>query len=305
MNKVIFTLTLSLFVTASLLSWQRESQNTSESFFGQKPPGMIPELFAPGILSTDGNEFNSAFSPDGTQLFFTVVKEENEFIWMMEFADGKWGERRMAPFSGRHRDVDPFITPDGKRLYFSSNRSSAGIGKNEDCDFWYVDKNDDGSWGTPQHLDAPATPGKHDFYFNISRSGTIYYSIFNKDDVGDIFKVRKINGILQSPEPLGPEINTKYNEHDPCIAPDESYLIFSSNKPGGYGSNDLYICFKKSSGFWAAPINMGREINSERYEFCPTFSHDVKYFFFSSSRRGNIDVYWVDAKIINKYKPTH
>lgn len=49
----------------------------------------------------------------------------------------------------------------------------------------------------------------------------------------------------------------EFNDHDPFIAPDESCLIFSSNRPGGYGSNDLYISFRNDNDTWTAPRNMG------------------------------------------------
>ena len=98
-------------------------------------------------------------------------------------------------------------------------------------------------------------------------------------------------------------INTGYNEHDPYIAPDESYLIFTSNRPGGYESADLYICFKNTDDSWAEPINMGNKINSDKYDYCPILSPDGKYLFFSSYRTGNGDIYWVDAKVIEELKP--
>jgi Tol biopolymer transport system component len=103
---------------------------------------------------------------------------------------------------------------------------------------------------------------------------------------------------------LDAPINTEHNEHDPFIAPDGSYLIFTSDRLGGFGSADLYICFRRNDDSWSQPKNMGPTINSNEYDYCAILSPDEKYFFFSSSRSGNGDVYWVDAKIIEKLKPT-
>jgi Tol biopolymer transport system component len=121
-------------------------------------------------------------------------------------------------------------------------------------------------------------------------------------------------------------ISTTSHEVDPFIAPDESYLIFASDRPGGYGEADLYICFRQSDGTWPKAQNMGPSINTKTGELCPSVSPDGKYLFFSSNRslypnysetpityaekerilnspgNGNPDIYWVDAKIIEELK---
>ena len=105
-------------------------------------------------------------------------------------------------------------------------------------------------------------------------------------------------------EILTTPINSKYSDYSPFIAPDESYLIFASDyRQGGYGETDLYICYKNIDGSWTEPINVGADINSTEQEFCPMVTLDEKYFFFISSRNGNYQAYWVDAKIIEKLKP--
>lgn len=93
-----------------------------------------------------------------------------------------------------------------------------------------------------------------------------------------------MNGKYSKPENLGDEINTKYFEGDPYIAPDESFLIFTSyNRPDGLGDGDLYISFNQN-GHWTAPKNLGAPINSSALDFCPNRSPDGKYFFFTSER---------------------
>ena len=82
-------------------------------------------------------------------------------------------------------------------------------------------------------------------------------------------------------------------------------LIVCLRKPDGYGEYDLYISFSKKNGSWTEPVNMGSEINSHAYEFRPYVTPDGKYFFFTSNRDklGNGNVYWVDARVIEGYKP--
>jgi len=92
------------------------------------------------------------------------------------------------------------------------------------------------------------------------------------------------------------------------IAPDESFLIVSCwDRPENIGSRQghLYISFRNNEGSWTEPVNMGSEINSHAYEFRPYVTPDGKYFFFTSNRDklGNGNVYWVDARVIEGYKP--
>ncbi|TFG74501.1 MAG: hypothetical protein E4H23_11925 [Chrysiogenales bacterium] len=144
---------------------------------------------------------------------------------------------------------------------------------------------------------------------------------------GDIYISRFENDQYAEPENLGSAINNEHFDMDPFIAPDESYLIFSSSRPGGSGNNDLYISFRKPDGGWSAAVNMGSAVNSYAHEIHPFVSRDGKYLFFCSKRRiaykrhsdpplsfpdkinwlakpGNEleDIYWVDAGIIKKLK---
>ena len=120
--------------------------------------------------------------------------------------------------------------------------------------------------------------------------------------MSDIFKSRLIDGKYTRIENPGNAINTEYHEWDPYVAPDESYLIFCSTKPDGLGGDDLYISFLKKDGSWSAPVHMGKDINSPASENRPYVTTDGKYFFYTSTKRGNRDIYWVDAGIIGDMK---
>jgi Tol biopolymer transport system component len=290
--------------TDSKNKYEPELTNLRGPYLGQTPPGLIPEIFAPGILSTEANEFNAAFTPSGDAVYFTMTSKTTQNIFVIKMKKGYWQERKQASFSGTYRDVDPFISHDGEKLFFSSNRPNNEVNKQDDCDFWYVERQASGRWGEAKHLNNPCTQGKNDFYYVSNLYGEIYYSIFDEDGNGNLYFISP-KPADQTPNKLDTLINTEYNEHDPYIAPDGSYLIFTSNRPGGYGSADLYICFKQASDTWSDPINMGKTINSDKYDYCAILSPDEKYLFFSSSRSGNGDVYWVDAKIIEELRTEH
>ena len=118
---------------------------------------------------------------------------------------------------------------------------------------------------------------------------------------GNIYLSHFQNGNYQLPQVLGPEINSGYGEFCPFIDPDERYLIFASNRPGGYGGQlDLYICFKNEDQTWTDAINMGFEINSTA-AFFPFVTLDKKYLFFTTGKPADIgyNPYWISADIID------
>jgi Tol biopolymer transport system component len=97
-------------------------------------------------------------------------------------------------------------------------------------------------------------------------------------------------------------VNTENSESHPFIAPDESYIIFDSSRPGGIGKGDLFICFRLANGSWSRAFN-DTLLNTVESDWCPTVSPDGKYLFFTRNSTGNGDIYWVDAKIIEELKP--
>ena len=115
-------------------------------YLGQEPPGLAPVMFAKGIVSTEANELNCVFSPDGQELFFTVWKAGQNTLMTMRQENGRWTERTVVSFSGKYSDVDPYITFDGKKLFFSSMRPLQGGGPAKDSDLWYVEKDKSGQW---------------------------------------------------------------------------------------------------------------------------------------------------------------
>jgi Tol biopolymer transport system component len=121
--------------------------------------------------------------------------------------------------------------------------------------------------------------------------------------MGDIYRANRVNGQYPKVENLGVPVNSEYHEVDAFVAPDESYMIFCSDRPGGYGKADFYVSFRKKDGSWTVPVNLGDKINSPFSEYIPSVSPDGKYFFFTTDKTGQRDIYWVDAKIIRSLKP--
>ena len=273
-------------------------------YIGQKPPGMTPELFADELLSVEGHSaIGVSPTPDGNEIYFTSWNRGSGAAIMVAKREGRfWLEPQIVSFSGVYRDWDLGLSPDGQTMYFSSLRPVPGSTEPKtDSDIWYVRRESDGDWGTPIYIESINTD-MHEVHPSVSSNGTLY--LFSHDTEGkqmpDLYMSTFKNGKYEEPIPLGKEINTEHAEADPFIAPDESYLIFHSNRPGGYGFNDLYISFMTKEGKWSEAINMGKLINTEHRDFCGRVMFDGKFLIFS--RRSEDDsyshFYWMDAKIL-------
>jgi thioredoxin-like negative regulator of GroEL len=145
-----------------------------------------------------------------------------------------------------------------------------------------------------------------DYAHSITKKGTLYFSGSpNGRTSMNISQATKANGGYSESIRLPYPVNSTGYEDGPFIAPDETFLIFESDRPEGInGSLDLYITFKSEDGGWSIPINMGLKINSAFGERFARLSPDGHYLFFGSTRAGNFDIYWIDARIIEELKNT-
>jgi len=273
------------------------------SYVGQEPPGMVAEVFAPGVISTAGSEINSAFSPDGNEFYYTTwEKETGTRIMVIRQVDGLWHKPAQVSFSTHPTDVDPAVSPDGERLVFASRRPRPGEIKNRESgfDLWFARREQDG-WGQAEYMGPVVNSGSSQVYATLTHDHTMYFQAVRKDGHGkaDIYRAHLVDGQHQVPENLGVDINSENYEGDVFIAPDESYLIVTVyGRDDDMGAGDLYISFRGPGDSWTPLKNMGDAVNTDAREFCPMVSPDGKYLFFTSKQRGDGDIYWVDARII-------
>jgi len=265
-------------------------------YLGQEPPGDTPALFAPGIVSTDQRELNSIFTPDGREFYFSVADSAGATVMVMKWEGGVWTDPAPVSFSSGHGEVDPFISPDGSRLFFGSRRPLHSEEPESGWQIWVVNRLGSG-WGEPEPLGGAVNSGERQIYPSVAADGTLYFQSIRDGTLGesDIFLSRLEDGEYRQVENIGPPINSEYAEGDVYIAPAQDYIIFvSSDRPGGFGQGDLYISFRLPDGTWSTPTNLGPTINTERTDYCPVVSPDGRYFFYSSGG----DVYWMEAGFI-------
>jgi len=276
------------------------------AYLGQEPPGVIPEIFAPGVVSTDADEGCSSFSADGQWYLFARARAALDGILYTQQVDSVWTEPDRASFSVGEYDWDFSVAPDGRTVYVSSCRPlrEGGLPERE-YRIWISERTADG-WSDPRLLSFPVNSGQHDSHPFVTRDGTLYFFSNRSGGFGqgDIYYARCYLGQYPDVKNIGAPINTEHHEADPFISPDEDYLVFCSDKPGGFGNTDLYITFREMDGSWMEPVNMGGSINSPFAEYIPYTTPDGRYFFFTSDKSGNREIYWVDAGIVELLRTT-
>lgn len=249
--------------------------------------------FLPGVVSSDSLDFNSAFSPDGKIYYFCRAKKGKWDIYQVTLNPEAKYTVTMAPFSeAEYSQADPFILPDGT-IYYISNRPKNERDTVRDYDIWKIYPNTDGTWSAPENIEG-VNSDSTEYYVSLAANGNLYFASTRKGGYGglDLYVSKLVNGKYTSPENLGASINTATDEHDPLITPDEQSIIFTSyNRPGGYGEADLYYS-RRDNHQWLTAKNMGKQFNTPTYEYCPNFSPDGKYFFYSSE----YNVKWIDSR---------
>lgn len=287
-NLLILTFTLSL----NSVFAQENIENASifphleGSYLGQKPPGLTPEVFAPGIVSTEDWQISGVFTPDLKEFYYIREVGEIEENKKMEFVviqnrNNRWHESVISRRVGQ-----PFISPDGKTMHLGRR---------------YKERTETGSWSEIKDLGAPfkdipimrlTASAKGTYVFDAMEEGVLRYS-------------RLIDGKREKPKPFGKEINTGRSNAHPFIAPDESYILWDGRRDSGYGKADIYISFRQQDGSWGEAINLGDKVNTDAGEGGARVTPDGKYLFFNrnvgytnSVKYEDVDIFWVDAKVI-------
>lgn len=239
-------------------------------YLGQKPPGLIPELFAPGIVSTEEYlETVVTFLPDMKEFSFdrSGGKYKEPTLFVMQNKNNQWTRKLI-------------LSTDIKKYKERFSPSVSEIKSHE------------------PFKDIPIVG------FSVSAKGTYYFYVLDFADggIGHMSYSRLIDGKYEAPQKMSKAINTgKYIAH-PFIAPDESYLIWDAEKDGK-NTPDIYISFRQKDGSWGTAINMGDKINTPLYEQHARVTPDGRYLFFwkgdvkvreDGSRYAVGSPYWVD-----------
>ncbi|MCP4547675.1 MAG: hypothetical protein GY835_14540 [bacterium] len=303
-------------------------------YLGQEPPGMTPELFAPGIVSNGLFNRDCIATADGKEMFIGLMHGGLTTVLWTRIVDGRWTPLEIIPFAlGADFAVfEPALSPDGRTLYFLTNQAAAGQEPKPgwgNQNIFAVDREGDG-WGEPYPAPEPITTEAIEYYPSLTSDGTMYFTHHERRQPPSIYRSRLVDGQYTEPERLGAEVNCGEASYNAFVAFDESYIITCvSGREDMIGEADYYIVFRDEDDNWSEPRNMGDGINLPGTSASSAFvSRDGKYLFFSSDRTndaenipdgkltleilrkldlgpqgGLADIYWVDAGVIEKLRP--
>lgn len=271
-------------------------------------------LFGANGISTAAPEFAITLTPDLRTAYFDRANADRSWFGIMEshYENGLWLAADTVPFSGTYRDADPFITPDGARLYFSSNRPTRAGDAALDFNTWYVERAGTG-WSEARQVGAPVDTDSSEVFVSADREGTLYYAS-NRDGVHRVYRSRLRRGRFQAPELVDFDMNrTRTGAGNPAISPDGRMLVIATADAGGHGGPDLFVTCQRA-GMWSSATNAGGRINSSFADFAPAFSADGAYFFFTSERPGIVgrrpegerppgDIYYISASHLSASCP--
>ncbi|MFN8583446.1 MAG: hypothetical protein U0163_21030 [Gemmatimonadaceae bacterium] len=249
-----------------------------------------PTLYGAGLFSTGAWDFFMALTPDQQRAVFCVANDNFTEYHLREArrdAQGQWGTASIPSFAWTGSDADPHFSPDGRQLFFISDRPVPGDTTAVVADIWMVPFGPDGQWGTPTHLPAPINlPGTEEWAPSVAANGNLYFGSNRDGGRGgfDLYVARWQDGHYLPPESVGDAINSAADEVEPWVAPDESYMILSGRgRPDAAGNFDLYVSLRVN-GEWQAPRPI-TAVNTPAMELNHSVSPDGQWLYFSSNRR--------------------
>jgi hypothetical protein len=271
-------------------------------YLGQTPPGSVAEVFAPGLIcDTRPHQWESHghFSADGNTFCFRRL----QYVYITENTNQGWTAPKRIESIGENnwRAWSPCLSPDANSIYFTRRRRTRSMRNSYDLSkrwsFHRCMRKSHG-WSMPQELGSPfssmgggfSLAADNSIYF-ISERGRFWVAPFVSNTWPWAIKI--------------PVEKVNLKGCHPGIAPDETFMVFYSIRPGALSGTetDLYLTLRRPDGTWSKPRNMGPWINSGYYEFGARISPDKKYMFFTRSNGwggysycDTSDIYWVELK---------
>ncbi|MFC5740989.1 PD40 domain-containing protein [Dyella tabacisoli] len=263
----------------------------SSTAFAEVANEPVPEIFAPGVISGPAHDSAPAFMPDGNTVYFSRSSGAQSIILVSRRSGDTWSQPVVAAFSGAWNDLEPTMAPDGSYMVFVSNRPAhaGGVpiegtyqgGKQNGGNLWLVRRQGTG-WSTPERLPDTVNSSTATFAPSIVADGSVYY-MHPQAETGKfrLFRSQYREGTWEAGQPL-PFSDGRIGDVDPAVAPDESFIVFSSARMPER-SMDLFIAFR-DHGQWHAPIWLGATVNSMGSDAEARLGPDHRTLYFSSER---------------------
>jgi hypothetical protein len=207
------------------------------------------------------------FTPDRHTVVFAHGSGSTRRLYVAHWRDGAWSTAERAPFSGAWMDFEPTMAPDGSYLIFISNRPTTPGGKPLDGywggkshpgrggNLWRVDFKD-GRWGVPVRLPDLVNVSTATYSPAVAADGSVYFTHPDPQTRHTrLYVSRCTDGRFQPPQPLSFSDGVTA-DYDPAVAPDQSFIVFSSERaPMPAGSSGLFVAFAAAGG-WGTPVSL-------------------------------------------------
>jgi hypothetical protein len=234
------------------------------------PPS--PQVFAPGVISSGAADSAPTFSSDGREIFFERSNGQSDAILTARRTGATWSKPKVAPFSGHWLDLESALSATGGYLVFSSNRPATAGGPPLDGFYngrrqtakggalWRIDRVH-GRWGKPYRLPRTVNISSSIYEPSLASNGDLYFQSTDSDGKQfHLYFARATATGYAAAEPIALNGPPDSSDMDPAIAPDGSFLVFSSDRKGGK-DHHLFIAFHRDSG-WTDPRPLGADVNS-------------------------------------------
>lgn len=258
-------------------------------------------------INSEWNDDQATISADGLTMIFgsycipRFAGEGDRDLWMTTRPDtaSPWEavSNLGSIINTSMKESHPsFHSPSGL-LAFASNRQG-GLGE---ADLWYSMRSPNGhSWSRPINMGPKANSKFIDDNPEISSDGLTLVFSSTRDSAGskNLWQCKRseIDDRWGQANMFSGTVNSSHNDGEPALSANQLTLLFTSNRPGGYGGQDLWMCTRPTRNRkWTSPVNLGETINTSADETHAAFLPDGKSLIFASTRDGGLggtDLYY-------------
>jgi len=274
-------------------------------YMGQKPPEKIAEIFAEGFVAKGQHSFhtNIVFTPHGDEAYWAMYDEhgKSQRIVGSKMINERWTNPRIASFSMIDQGDDaPFVSPDGKKLYFLSKRPISKNAKAGKENIWYVERKLEG-WSDPGPLSpvVNSMEGIH-WQFSVDAEENLYFSrcqdLYARAREGKLYCSPYVNGRYTEPRELGISVNGKGYNCCPYVVPGGHTLLFAREDFETHKMR-IWISFMREDDRWGEAIELSGVLG-DRGQNCPVGTADGRYLFFLRYVNSFCQPFWIDARYV-------
>jgi ankyrin repeat protein len=248
-------------------------------------PGTKPQRFAVGIVSQIHHFEHCMFSFTSdmdTACWADWNRNGVSKIFVMEKKNGYW----QPPQTVQLHATNPFITSDGKKIYFTAKRPLPDGKEARDNDIFYIQRTESG-WSERISLGPSVNAENDEGQPTVTKDGTVYF-VHN----ADIYRSKLVNGQYSPKERLPAPINTESSQSNPFISADESFMIYCSLGAGGIFEPNFYFLFRNKDDSWTEPVNIAKKV--ENIGLFASITPDRKYMIYFLGG----DYFWFDISTV-------